>query len=139
MRTGPDPDELRLTVQKLARRIRSNRPDQGISDAQLSVLFLLDREGELSPGRIAEHEHVTPPSINRTLGGLEEQGWVERERDANDARRVRVRMTAAGVALVRETRRLRTAWFTRRLAELDADDRAALDAAAAVLRKLAES
>jgi len=134
-----DADELRLVVQKLARRIRANRPDQGITDAQLAVLFLLDREGELTPGRIAENEHVTPPSINRTLGGLEEAGWIRRRPDPGDARRVLVSMTDAGTALVGETRRLRTAWFTQRLAELSADDRRALEGAASVLRKLAES
>lgn len=134
-----DADELRLVVQKLARRIRSNRPDQGIADAQLSVLFLLDREGELTPGGIAENEHVTPPSINRTLGGLEDSGWIRRRPDPGDARRVLVSMTDAGAAVVQETRRLRTAWFTQRLAELSAEDRRALEAAAPVLRKLAES
>lgn len=126
-------------MQKLARRIRANRPGEGISDAQLSVLFLLDREGELTPGRIAEHEHVTPPSINRTLGGLEQAGWIARRPDPGDARRVLVSMSDAGAALVVETRRLRTAWFTRRIAQLTPEERRALDAAAPVLRRLAES
>ena len=139
MSTGPDADELRLVLQKVARRIRANRADEGVSDAQLSVLFLLFRSGESTPGRIAEAEHVTPPSINRTLGGLEEAGWIERRPDPEDARRVLVRLSDAGAEVVRETRRLRTAWFTRQLAALDAEELRALEGALPVLRRLADS
>ena len=139
MASRPDPDELRLVLQKVARRIRSNRAGDGVSDAQLSVLFLLDRSGESTPGRIAEAEHVTPPSINRTLGTLEEAGWIERRPDPGDARRVLVRLSAQGGEVVRETRRLRTAWFTRQLDALTPDERRALDTVIPVLRKLAES
>lgn len=130
---------MRIVIQQVARRIRSNRAGDGIADAQLSVLFALDKAGELTPGRIADLERVTPPSINRTLGTLEEAGWIERRPDPDDARRVLIRLSDAGGELVRETRRLRTAWFTQRLDALTADERRALDEALPVLRKLAES
>jgi DNA-binding MarR family transcriptional regulator len=132
-------DELRLLLQKVARRIRNNRGGENVSDSQLSVLFQLDLNGESTPGRLAEYDHLTPPSMNRTLNGLEETGLIARTRSTDDGRVVIVALTAAGRALVAETRRLRTAWFSQRLGELDPDERAALEAAAPVLRKLAES
>jgi DNA-binding MarR family transcriptional regulator len=134
-----DDDELRLVVQKLARRIRAERTDEPLSDGQLSVLFHLDAQGPTTPGRLAEREHVTPPSMNRTLNHLEAAGLVVRTPSPDDARRVDVTITDAAGTLIGETRRLRTAWFGSRLAELAPNERLALEAVTPILRKLAES
>lgn len=133
-----DDEELRLALQRIARRIRNNRGDDSLGDSQMGVLFRLDRLGDTSPGVLAEHEHVSPPSINRTLNGLEERGLVRRSPSPDDARKVLVSLTDAGRALIVETRRLRTAWFSRRLEELDDEERALLLAAMPVLRKLSD-
>lgn len=132
-----DDEALRIVVQKLARRIRSNRVDGDVSDSQLSVLFYLESRGPLTPTELAGLEHITPPSMNRTVNGLEESGLVTRERATDDARKVLVGLTDTGRAFILETRRLRSAWFTERLAGLDADERAALQKALPVLQKIA--
>jgi DNA-binding MarR family transcriptional regulator len=132
-------DELRLLLQKVARRIRNNRGDENITDSQLTVLFQLDQHGERTPSQLAAYERLTPPSMNRTLNGLETAGLIERTRSTDDGRRVIVTLTPEGGALLAETRRLRTAWFSQQLAGLGREERAALEAAASVLRKLAES
>ena len=133
-----DDDELRLLIQKVARRIRANRSDERISDSQLSVLVELTRSGR-TPGELAAMERVTPPSMNRTLNGLASSGLVARTRSTDDGRRVVVSVTPAGERLVAETRRLRTAWFSQRVAELPAEDRDALQAALPALRRIAGS
>ena len=133
----PD-DDLRLLIQKVARRIRNNRADDALSDSQLGVLFQLET-GDRSPSELAAHERVTPPSMNRTLNGLEQAGLVARTPAADDARRVRVRITDAGLTQISETRKLRTAWFSQQLADLTPDERRALEAVIPVLRRLAES
>jgi len=133
-----DGEELRLLIQKVARRIRNNRSSDDLSDSQLGVLFHLELVGDRSPGQLAAHERVSPPSMNRTLNGLETAGLVARHAAEDDARRVRVTLTPAGVALIAETRALRAAWFSQQLAGLSADERRALEAALPVLRKLAE-
>lgn len=137
--TDGDDEQLRLLIQKVARRIRRNRPAADIGDSQLGVLFRLEADGPTGPSRLAEHEHVTPPSMNRTVNSLVTQGLVTRAPDPADARKVTVQLTDQGRALIAETRRLREAWFSQRLAELDADERAALDAAIPVLRRLADA
>ena len=131
-------EELRILIQKVARRIRNNRSSDDFSDSQLGVLFQLE-EGDHSPGELAAHERVTPPSMNRTLNGLERAGLVTRHRADDDARRVRVSITEVGLAQIAETRALRTAWFSQRLADLTADERRALDAVTPILRRLAQS
>ena len=131
-------DELRLLLQKVARRIRNNR-GANVSDSQLSVLFQLDEHGERTPSELAEHDHLSPPSMNRTLNGLEEAGLIVRTKSTDDGRRVNVSLTPGGRSLITETRRLRTAWFSRRLADLTPEERAALQAATPALRQIAES
>jgi DNA-binding MarR family transcriptional regulator len=128
-------DELRIAIQRLSRSIRRNRGDE-VSDSQLSVLVDLDHEGPLSPSELATLEHVTPPSMNRTVNGLETAGLVTRSRSSDDARKVIVELTPAGVELLAETRRLRTAWFSRRLEALTPQERETLLAVTPILRRL---
>ena len=129
---------LRQTVLHLARRVRAERADASMSDGKLSVLFVLMNEGAQTLGSLSEHERVTPPSMNRTINALVEQGFVTREADASDGRKVVIDISDAGRRLVKETRRRRDAWFSSRLAALSPEDRAALDAAAPILRRLAD-
>jgi DNA-binding MarR family transcriptional regulator len=133
-----DDEELRILLQRLARRIRNNRSDDALSDTHLGVLFFLENDDH-SPSELAAHERVTPPSMNRTINGLESAGLVARHPVDDDARRVRVSITAAGRGQIAETRALRTAWFSQQLAALSDDERRALEAVAPVLRRLAES
>lgn len=131
-------EELRLVLLKLGRRIRANRAGD-LTDPQLSVLVHLETTGDLTPGRLSELEHVSPPSMNRTVNALEDAAWVVRSRSGDDARNVLVTITPAGREIVRETRRLRTAWLAGRLGDLDPAERRLIDAAVPVLRRLADS
>ena len=133
-----DDDELRLVFQRIARRIRNNRAEGDLGDTQLSVLFNLDAHGPSTPSELAALERITPPSMNRTLNGLEDSGYVTRTKSVDDARKVLVELTPAAEALLVETRRLRTAWFTRRLATLTPEERSTLERALPTLRRLAE-
>ena len=132
-----DDDELRMLLQRVTRRIRNNRADGTMSDAKLGVLFRLEKERS-SPSSLAERERVTPPSMNRTLNALEDAGFVRRTPDSDDARKVVVDITAAGHELIAETRRLRTAWFSQRLAELSPEERESLESLVPVLRRWSE-
>lgn len=131
-------EELRLVIQRIARRIRTSRSAE-LSDSQLSVLFHLNARGPLTPGRLAEIEHITPPSMNRTVNGLEDAGLVVRSPDPEDGRKVLVSLLQPGRDLIRATQELRSAWFSQQLAALDPDERRRLDDALPVLRKLAQA
>jgi len=128
---------LRVSTTRLARRLRTQRADLSLTLTQLSALTTVERHGPLTPGALAEHEKVQPPSMTRVLGALEERGLVQREPHPTDGRQQVVTITKRAVAMLREDRRRRDAWLARRLAELTADERAALRAAAPVLERLA--
>jgi DNA-binding MarR family transcriptional regulator len=129
-------DDLRIVIQQVARGIRNNRSDESMGDTQLAVLIHLNLSGPLSPSELAALEHITPPSMNRTLNGLEDAGFVTRSKSGGDARKVLVELTPASRDLLAETKRRRAAWFSQRLAALDSPERDALLAAAPLLRKL---
>lgn len=132
-------DDLRIALQQVARGIRNNRGDEQMGDTQLAVLIHLNANGPLSPSDLATREHVTPPSMNRTVNGLEEAGFVTRTKSDDDARRVLVDLTPAARELLAETKRLRVEWFTQRLDALDPAERADLVAVVPILRKLLTS
>ncbi len=135
-----DPDEqLRMIIQRLARRIRAERAGESISDTQLGVLWRLRNDGPTTPGELATAERVSAPSMNRTLNALEASGFVRRDPSDDDARKVRVSLTPSGEHIIAETRRLRRQWFHARLEELTATERAALEAARPVLDRLADA
>lgn len=136
--TDPD-EELRVLIQKVARRIRAERAGEGISDSQLSVLWRLASEGRCSPGGLASAEKVSAPAMNRTLNALEASGLVQREPSDDDARSVWVTVTPAGDQVIAETRRLRQQWFHAQLEALSPAQRSALEEVRPILRRLADA
>jgi DNA-binding MarR family transcriptional regulator len=130
---------LRMSVMRLARRLRAQRSDQSLTLSQLAALATLERHGPMTPGELAEHEKVQPPSMTRILGTLEEHGLVQRTPHPTDGRQQLVSITRQAVTMLRDDRRRRDAWLAKRLAELTAGERAALRAAAPVLERLAQS
>jgi DNA-binding MarR family transcriptional regulator len=136
--TDPE-EELRVLIQKVARRIRAERAGEGISDTQLGVLWRLASEGRCTPGGLATAEKVSAPSMNRTLNALEASGLVRRDPSDDDARSVWVTITAAGEQVIAETRRLRQQWFHAQLEALSEAERSALEEVRPILRRLADA
>lgn len=132
-------DELRIALMRIARRVRQQRHDDTLSDSQLSVLYVLTNNGGSTLAALAEHERVTPPSMNRTVNCLVEEGLITRSSSPDDGRKVLIEVTDAGTELVNKTRQRRAEWFAAELSELDTAEYAALHAAIPVLLKLANS
>lgn len=129
--------ELRMSVMRLARRLRAERVDTSVSITQLAALATLDRHGPLTPGELATHERVQPPSMTRIVAALEAAGLVTRTDHPTDGRQVLLAPSVHGKSLLRAERRRRDAWLARRLRELDPEDVAVLRRAAVVLERLA--
>ena len=134
---------LRISVSRLARRMRAQRLasglEPGLSDTQLAALSALERHGTMTPGELAEHEKVQPPSMTRVIAVLEERQLVLRSPHPTDRRQVILTVTEEGRAVVQRVRRRKDAWLARRLAELTPAERATLRAAVPILEKLSQS
>jgi DNA-binding MarR family transcriptional regulator len=135
---------MRISISRLARRLRVERLGLGgtetvLSDIQLAALAALARHDSMTPGELAEHEKVQPPSMTRVIAVLEERGLVRREPHATDRRQVILTVTDDGRNLVQRVRRRREAWLAQRLQELTPDERQILRAAAPILEKISQS
>jgi len=128
---------LRLTVTRLARRLRSQLPGE-LSPSQLATLSSVERLGPLTLGELSAVERVKPPTMTRIVACLEEQGLVTRTVDPTDRRVARVAATAGGRQFVEHSRSRKDAYLAERLRALDPGDRAALERAADVLDRLLE-
>src|SRR6201997_4384247 len=135
---------LRISVSRLARRLRAQRTASGMTEAvlsetQLAALSALEVHQARTPGELAEHEKVQPPSMTRVIAVLEERNLVQRAPHPTDRRQVILTVTPDGQALVNRVRRRREAWLAQRLQELTPEERAILQSAAPILEKLSQS
>jgi DNA-binding MarR family transcriptional regulator len=65
----------------------------GMNVTDLQVVDILDVTGQATAGRLAELTGLTTGAITQILDRLEKDGFVRRERDPEDGRRVIVRLT----------------------------------------------
>ncbi|TDD83118.1 MarR family transcriptional regulator [Actinomadura rubrisoli] len=148
-RTAPAPglaEELRISIARLSRRLRTLRPAaSGAGDAgplsltQFAALAAIERNGSMTPRELADHEKVQPPSMTRVIAYLEERALLMRSPHPTDGRQVVLSTTEQGAALLREERRRKEAWLSRRLGELTEDEREILGRAAPIIDKLSRS
>lgn len=124
------PSDLSLAVVRLARQLRFRRPDSPVSLTQLSALATVCKEGPMTPGALATRERVRPPSMTRVIASLVDLGFIDRTAHPDDGRQVLVSASASGTDLIEAERRASREWLAQRLAELTADERATLLAAA---------
>ncbi|UFU03617.1 MarR family transcriptional regulator [Ruania suaedae] len=126
---------LRTTLLRTSRKLRAEHAGQ-LSEAHRSMLGNVVTNGPLTPGELAAREHVQPPSMSRMIRTLEEAGLLARTTHPSDGRQVLVTATDAGRAYVRETRRRRDEWLSRRLAALTPAERQILSDAEEILRRI---
>lgn len=123
--------------------MRAERAAQGLqpelSDTQLAALATLEKHVGLTPGELAEHEKVQPPSMTRVIAALEGRGLMQRMPHPTDRRQVVLTVTDQGRDVVRQVRRLREAWLARRLRDLSPAEKATLRDAVPILEKLSQS
>jgi len=130
---------LRVSVMRLGRRLRNERESEGLTLSQMAVLGTLSRCGPSSAGDLAAAEKVKPPSMTRTIAGLERLGLVERHAHQSDGRQIVVALTPAAHVVIDRDRQRRDAWLAQRLNELSAEERDLLRRVAPILDRLVDA
>lgn len=74
----------------------------GLASSDLQFLSLLGLHGPLAPGRFAELTGLTTGTVTGVIDRLERSGFVRRERDASDRRKVRVTPVPEAMATLTE-------------------------------------
>ena len=129
--------DLRLAVMRFSRRLRNQRVAQSVTLTHLAALSTLQRHGAMSPGELATHERVQPPSMTRVVVALEGMGLVTRSPHPTDGRQVVIDLTPAAEELLSAEARAREAWLSGMLQQLTAEERAVLREAAVIMDQLA--
>jgi DNA-binding MarR family transcriptional regulator len=128
---------LRLVIARTARRLRQEAAEE-LSPSQGAALATIDCHGPLTPSELAVRERIQRPTATRVIARLQEMGLVDRTQDPVDRRSFVVALTPAGRDLLERVRTRKNAYLARRLRDLDADERATLDRAAAILERVLE-
>ncbi len=129
--------DLRLAVMRFSRRLRHQRVDTSVTLTHLSALSTLKRHGAMSPGELAGHERVQPPSMTRVVVALEGMGLLTRSPHPTDGRQVVIDLTPAAEELLTAEAQAREAWLTGHLGELSDEELTVLREAATIMEKLA--
>lgn len=109
--------------------------DVKVERAAYAMLRTLLKAGEpLRSSVLAERLMVQPPHVTRQVAQLEEQGLVERVRDAGDQRVQLVRITARGRQVARQLNELMRERLSRSLEGVSERD---IRAAARVIERMA--
>ena len=128
--------ELRPVVLRLARGLRKETEQVGITARQATLLWLIKRSPGLSLAELAAEEDISPPALSGHVDRLENAGLVARERSETDRRRVGLRLTDEGEQLLRRVRARRTTWLAARTRSLEPEELEAIEAALPALQRL---
>jgi DNA-binding MarR family transcriptional regulator len=129
-------DELRPVLLRLARELRRETEQLGVTARQATLLWLVKRSPGLSLAELAAEEGISPPALSGHVDRLERAGLLERLRSSEDRRRVGLRLTDEGQRLLRRVRARRTTWLAEHLRALDPAELEAIAAAIPAFRRL---
>ena len=125
------------------RHVRDEKTQNVLSAHQASILDHLDDVEGTSILELARHMGVTASTISLTADRLARGGYVRRDRSQQDARRVELRLTPAGVGVKRQQKVLEPDLIAAMLGKLDEKRRGkalrGLEILAAAARELVES
>jgi DNA-binding MarR family transcriptional regulator len=130
-------NDLRPVLLRIARQLRKETEQFGVTSRQVTLLVLVERNPRLTLRALAELEDISPPALSGQVDRLEGAGLLVRVRSDADRRRVGLELTAEGTRLVRSVRERRTAWLAERLDTLAPKEQRALEDAVGALRTLA--
>lgn len=121
-------DTIGFQAAQLARlisnRLRDALAPLGLMPAQVAALIEIGRSEGLTQKELVERLDVEQPGVARTLGGLEAEGWIERQ--AKAGRSQGLFLTEKAKAVVPEAARLTAEINRKALSDLSRTEQAHL-------------
>jgi len=123
---------------RLMRRMRAQAADaESLSITQDWALALLI-QSPMSGADLARAQGVRAQTMSTAVAGLERAGYVRREADSRDGRRIVLHPTDAGIDAYEASRAHKQQWLQDALAGFDADELRMLDGGLDILERLAD-
>lgn len=147
MSNTPDPPssletavtELMRSTGLLLRRLRAESNPSELTWSESMILARLDEAGTMTTADLARAEAVKPQSIGAALAVLEQEGLVQRRPHPTDGRQVLFALTEQGAATRQRKTILKRQWILAAMAKLSPEEQQTLIAAAALIKRLADS
>lgn len=127
-----------LAVVARINRLANQRLRMPVPFAQARLLSTIEDRGEARISDLAALDHCSQPTMTTQVRRLEDAGMVTRAADPNDARAVLIRITAEGVAALRQARADRGAAVDPYLEQLSDADRECLTQAVVIMKRIIE-
>ena len=126
----PFDESLGYNVRELNRAIQRNlqariQPHGATLGAWYFLRVLWERDG-VTQRELAQRTGMQEPTAVIALRGMEAAGWIRREPDARDRRKVAIHLTQSGVALREKLLPEAQAVLDEAMAGMDAEERATL-------------
>lgn len=134
-------NDLRVALHHIFRRIRQEGDDDpsGITLLQKMLLSTISQNAGIGVAELARMEKLRGPTISSHIKALENAGLIGRDSpNPQDLRRVSVRLTKKGTALLEDIRNRRLDWLAGRLAKLPPEGHDALRSAITFLNEIGE-
>ncbi|HEY0248111.1 MAG TPA: MarR family transcriptional regulator [Gryllotalpicola sp.] len=132
--------DLLASIRLFLAAARKARPEGELSASEIGALLRLRRAGETTSSALARLEGISPQAMGATIAALESRGLIEREKDAEDGRRILLRTTDAGREVIDARRGARAEKMAQALAAgFTAQELDTLRAAAPLLDRLAQA
>src|SRR5438132_2195994 len=112
-------NRLRPVLLRLNRELRREIHSLGVTGGQVSLLIQIQKLPGIGVRELATRERMSVPGMSKYVARLESAGLVRREENANDKRRVGLRLTEEGERVLLSVKRRRTAWLANRLRGLE--------------------
>ena len=133
---GSVADRLHSAAIHLLRRVRKQDIATGEGPARLSALSVLVFGGPKTLGELAAAEQVKPPTMSRMVAGLARDKLVEIASDSSDARRMRIRATEKGKAILQKGRERRIEYLAVHLDLLTPEELQSVSDAVEILGRI---
>ena len=92
--------------------------DSGFTFPQLSVISILAKNGKQKVGDISEKMGLSDSTVSGILDRLEQKGMIERKRNKDDRRVVKIYLSKGSQEICQEFHRKREEYFSHLLKEL---------------------
>ncbi len=130
--------QLRLSVMRLARKLRREGSGAEITPTLLAALSTVYRHGPMTVGELAAHEQIQKPTVTRIVASLLERDLIARTPDPLDGRMAWIQTTSDGQQLLQRIRRRHDRYLAGRLKKLTPEELSTLERAAEILERLTE-
>jgi DNA-binding MarR family transcriptional regulator len=107
-------------LKKRGRDILSNFD---ITPPQLDALLVLRDHGELTMGELCQKMYLACSTATDLIDRMERNGLIERARDTNDRRVIRLKVLPKGSSVIEEVMEARRTYLATILAEIDLADK----------------